>query len=811
MEAHTHSLVSFPHPHPTLNSVWNLYDICLFKHRKVVDVSCGESHTALVVESGLVLTFGTGDNGRLGHADLRPRNKPKVVESLRGDVPVATVVCGGKFTLLLTRDGNVMSCGHGQTGALGHGDRPTRSARRSDLRTFQIIKLLRGENPFYLSAGSMHSAVLCGDGRMMTFGFGESGQLGRKLKGGGSSDVPTAVQFKGKAQHNVRLCACGGAHTILLDDDNAVWSFGRNDFGQCGSGDRRNRLFPYLIHTLLGKDVVDMAVGNMHSAVVCEDGACYVFGAGQQGQLGTIDQSKQQRTKRGRKQRRQGKGSGNTNPGNGSVGNNQHLDDHLLPVINAYLSELRVVQIACGGAHTLVTTLDHHSSTGPCSSASSSASSSSSSSASHAAPHLTIKSSTTKTNLITKMQRREMSERSGGGGRENFDQPQPEAEECNNAHRTSRMTSMPGVVNEVLSTLMSSRSSNKKRNKRKKKQRSRKRPPSHEERISVLGNKSSMVKQWFAKQKKRKQQRDLNNRTKIEIERDNFQNLIFPPYQWYKNLTLREFVQTVFNGIDQDNDGRIRIDMLSKAIQYNTDLCRMLSSRSEVAVLGRLHASQTELSSLDRIDLDHDGWLTVKELLIFAQQHQEEEREEREEKKGKKEKEEKEEKEENEPGHTTAQRLVGKGNVALLKGTEDKVVGNLTQQDLVRIRMHAETKQLQLQRLQEGQKTTTTISGTVAPSIKLKYPLPMRPPSVDRHSQRCQQRWKTLSAKKNPWKSSSPSKHGPYSQHEILSDRKRAFLSMKELFQQSYTRAMKQRRAHVFKVNSGANNNNIFL
>ena len=132
----------------------------------------------------------------------------------------------------------------------------------------------------------MHSAVLCENGEIRTFGFGESGQLGRYLGALSSSDVPDVVVFKGEGQHNIRLCSCGGAHTLLLDDDNAVWSFGSNDAGQLGTGDRRKRVLPYLVRTLLEKDVIGMAAGARHSAVVCEDGACYLFGAGQQGQLG---------------------------------------------------------------------------------------------------------------------------------------------------------------------------------------------------------------------------------------------------------------------------------------------------------------------------------------------------------------------------------------------------------------------------------------------------------------------------------------------------------------------------------------------
>ena len=44
--------------------VWNFYDSIFTKHTKVIDVSCGEDHTAIVLESGLLLTVGCGDNGK---------------------------------------------------------------------------------------------------------------------------------------------------------------------------------------------------------------------------------------------------------------------------------------------------------------------------------------------------------------------------------------------------------------------------------------------------------------------------------------------------------------------------------------------------------------------------------------------------------------------------------------------------------------------------------------------------------------------------------------------------------------------------
>ena len=702
----------------------------------------------------------------MGHSDNKKRNKFKVVESLRdthgvgGKVTnVASVVCGGKFTLILTSDREnplVLSAGHGQTGALGHGDRPTRSARRSDCKTFQIIKLLRGQRPFYLSAGSMHSAVLCGDGRAMTFGFGESGQLGRKLHGGGSSsDVPTAVRFRGKTQHNIRLCVCGGTHTLILDDDNCVWSFGSNDAGQLGLGDRRNRSLPCLVKSLLGKsDVIDMGGGLRHSAVVCEDGACYLMGAGQQGQLGISDGKLGShiagfgRKKKYRKNRKK----------NQNKTNKKELRDFLFPMLNARLSELRVVQISCGGSHTLVSTLDNFAigdSTGE-------------------AAH-------------SKIQRRAHAERRARAG---FRDALQLVNDHGTLHRKKTLHAVLREEDEFELTENAYQHDQKKKGyKRRKKGRGKKNGNSNgnsndnrnENGIESLKN-STVVKNFLKERKARKESYDLKTRNGTEIERDKYSSLIFPDAVDYENLNLRDYVQEIFNGVDVDNDGRLRIEMLSKAIQYNTSLVSMLASRKEVAVLSHLHGKGTELSSLDHIDLDHDGWLTVTELLTFAGRHEEEEEE--------------------------IEKIRQEEMAEEMKTKVD------FQADNIRVNENANENEIEIP-IESSEQEIVRIAYKANKINRNAYPL--RPASAD---QRKLKRWNKLAKKKKRPTTASGRKYsnstttatrsikegtqenhpGPYSQEVTVSDRKRAFVRLKEMFEESYLKSLASKKAHIARV-----------
>ena len=49
------------------------------KGKRVIDVTCGDSHSAAVTSSGELYTWGLGSYGRLGHGDIKTYHKPKLV------------------------------------------------------------------------------------------------------------------------------------------------------------------------------------------------------------------------------------------------------------------------------------------------------------------------------------------------------------------------------------------------------------------------------------------------------------------------------------------------------------------------------------------------------------------------------------------------------------------------------------------------------------------------------------------------------------------------------------------------------------
>ncbi len=68
------------------------------------------------------VAWGSSEWGQCGHeSEAVEFSIPRAVKALRGRY-VCGVACGAAHTLVLTSTGDVMSCGMGAYGALGHGD-----------------------------------------------------------------------------------------------------------------------------------------------------------------------------------------------------------------------------------------------------------------------------------------------------------------------------------------------------------------------------------------------------------------------------------------------------------------------------------------------------------------------------------------------------------------------------------------------------------------------------------------------------------------------------------------------------------------
>ena len=132
--------------------------------------------------------------------------------------------------------------------------------------------------------------------------------------------LPTVLSSP--SQEPILKIIAGGSHFVLLTPS-SVLSYGDNRFKQCGmSHSSFSSTSLSLIEYFEGLASVEIAAGDVHSAVVTADGSLYVFGADMEGQCG----------------------------GNGGEPNLVDLGDGDLD------DEPEIVSVACGSSHTVVRT-----------------------------------------------------------------------------------------------------------------------------------------------------------------------------------------------------------------------------------------------------------------------------------------------------------------------------------------------------------------------------------------------------------------------------------------------------------------------
>ena len=98
----------------------------------------------------------------------------------------------------------------------------------------------------------------------------------------GNSRKSNIVDFKISVQF--KEIEVGGFHILALDNDNNLWAWGDNEYGQLGDGTTTNKTSPTKIET--GITFVQLSAGYTHSAGIDNEGKLWTWGHNYLGQLG---------------------------------------------------------------------------------------------------------------------------------------------------------------------------------------------------------------------------------------------------------------------------------------------------------------------------------------------------------------------------------------------------------------------------------------------------------------------------------------------------------------------------------------------
>ena len=137
-----------------------------------------------------------------------------------------------------------------------------------------------------VAAGLEDTIIVSEDGNIFSIGRNNYGQLGTGDKASRLAPVRVAG-----IPAPVRQVAAGGTHTGIVTDAGDLLMCGDGGYGQLGLGNEDDRTTPTLVERALldGEAVLMVACGVAHTAVATEGGGVYTFGRGFHGQLGHGD------------------------------------------------------------------------------------------------------------------------------------------------------------------------------------------------------------------------------------------------------------------------------------------------------------------------------------------------------------------------------------------------------------------------------------------------------------------------------------------------------------------------------------------
>lgn len=266
-------------------------------------VWCGSNHTIALDNAGYVWVFGENRNGELATIPQKTLI-PKRVEQLENIIQVS---CGSSFNICLDAEGNVWSFGEWKGGRLG---RPGACFLPQQIPALREIKRI--------SCGESHTLCVDASGDAYIFGVDQFCTPRHTNLYGATKKVNlTNVKDVAAGQHHSlflredgSIFACGEPkgtgfketiyisepkkytdvdsvfvsikagdfHNLVLDTNDIIYSFGENEYGQLGLGNRTAAQSITALSFFENIDIKSIHCGSTWSVVLTESGEVYGFG-----------------------------------------------------------------------------------------------------------------------------------------------------------------------------------------------------------------------------------------------------------------------------------------------------------------------------------------------------------------------------------------------------------------------------------------------------------------------------------------------------------------------------------------------------
>lgn len=248
-------------------------------------VSCGDLFTACVTDRGILMTFGSGAYGCLGHGNYNDVTQARIVEALLG-CEIVKISCGVSHVLAITNEHEVFAWGLGENGRLGLGSQTSFCAP-------QQVSIDSQFKPADVFCGVDCSVILCLGGKLLCCGNNRYNKLALNnpdtLLTVEDSHTFSPALTPPIANVEVLTASVGTSHAAVATVHGECYTFGSNQFGQLGIGCTDSQPQSHAVHKvneLQTKYIVRVACGDAYTVAVSNDGEVFSWGKRLRGRLG---------------------------------------------------------------------------------------------------------------------------------------------------------------------------------------------------------------------------------------------------------------------------------------------------------------------------------------------------------------------------------------------------------------------------------------------------------------------------------------------------------------------------------------------
>ena len=272
------------------------------KSAKAVAISAGSDHTCAVLSTGGATCWGNNSVGRLGNENVvGDSSTPVPVTGIDGSTDATFAVAisaSSSHTCALMRTGAIRCWGYNGSGELGD---DTTVNRSTPVLVLGVDGSIPSATAVAISVGSSHSCAVMRTGGVMCWGFNAYGKLGDATTVNRTKPVPVSGLGGANDAFAAVAISAGDAHTCAVLTTGRATCWGYNAYGELGNANTATSSIPVAVSGVDGatasSSAVAISVGVSHTCAVLKTGHVTCWGYNGTGELGddTIENRSKQR------------------------------------------------------------------------------------------------------------------------------------------------------------------------------------------------------------------------------------------------------------------------------------------------------------------------------------------------------------------------------------------------------------------------------------------------------------------------------------------------------------------------------------